>query len=578
MVCSTLWADWHIKEIAQLNQGVGATLGWILGYRSSPDSQPLLIFNGNPNGTHILGDFFYRYAPVNRYEFVKFDTGWDSLSPGDDYPWAVGNVNGDSVPQLVGIATTTGNDGHLVMYEPAVRGGCPDSLVAQYEYSSEIATAPPCYIADLAHDGHKEILFLNAGAGGQIYFFEVQGDSLQIDTVLSGDVEGEGPMAIGDFDQDGQTEFATAGYSWYNWVMVYKCTGPNQYVTWDSCPMSLPNGSDVFSSDNIDGSHHATFFVSFWDVDGNLWLYEFTPTQGTHGYQAFLVDSTTMPAGTGPAARSFCGSIDGGDTDEVVWSCGVSLRAYKRTGPHQYQLIWTYPIPANDAANVNMYDFNGTGYNQIVESGCNVTRIFEIEAIHVLAPNGGEAYRGGDTCRITWETFNPPRCDSVSLFLRTDSTWRLDTIAHGLPASDTTYLWQIPPDLRSDYCHIVAIAYGPGWQYDESDTFFTIQPLGVEESEVQPVLETKLVGVFPNPMAEHAVVTFQVSKQEPVDLRIYDVSGRVVNTLASGIMKPGRYSLPLEIRHSGLDLASGIYFLSLDTPDHHENRKLVLAR
>jgi hypothetical protein len=582
VLCPTLPADWQIKEIAQLDQGVGGTFGWILGYRSSPDSQPLLIFNGSPNGTHILGNFYYRYVPVNRYRFVKFDTMWDSLAPGDAYPWAVGDVNGDSVPVLVGIASTIDserNDGRLVMYKPAVRGGCPDSLVAQYRYSSVIATAPPCYIADLAHDGHKEIFFLNAGAGGQIYFFGVEGDSLQLDTVLSPYREGEWSMAIGDFDQDGQMEFATAGGSTDNWVMVYKCTGPNQYVTWDSCLMSLPNGSDVFSSDNIDGAHHAALFASFFDVyAGMLWLYEFAPTQGTHDYQAFLVDSATMPSGTGPQTRSFCGSIDGGDTDEIVWSTGVSLRAYKCTGPHQYQLIWTYPIPANDAANVNMYDFNGTGYKQIVESGCNVTRIFEIEAIHVLTPNGGEAYRGGDTCRITWETFNPPRCDSVSLFLRTDSTWRLDTIAHGLPPSDTTYLWQIPPDLRSDYCHVVAIAYGPGWQYDESDTFFTIQPVGVEESGAQPILETKLVGVSPNPIADHAVVSFQLSKQEPVSLRLYDVSGRVVATLTSGIMESGRYSRTFDVRDSRSGLASGVYFLSFDTPDHHENRKLVLAR
>jgi hypothetical protein len=147
-----------------------------------------------------------------------------------------------------------------------------------------------------------------------------------------------------------------------------------------------------------------------------------------------------------------------------------------------------------------------------------------------------------------------------------------------LPPSDTTYLWQIPPGLHSDYCHVVAIAYGPGWQYDESDTFFTIQPLGAVESEVQPSLETKLIGVFPNPIADHAVVSFQLSKQEPVDLRLYDISGRVVATLASGTMRSGRYSATFDVRDSRLGLASGVYFLSFDTPEYHETKKLVVTR
>jgi hypothetical protein len=324
--------------------------------------------------------------------------------------------------------------------------------------------------------------------------------------------------------------------------------------------------------------HRATFYVSFSSLNGEMWLYELAPTQGTHGYQWFLVDSTSIPAETGVYTHSVCGDIDGDGQEEIIWALGVKVMVYKCTGPHQYEKVWTWYYPGMNSTNVNVYDMNGTGYNQILMSGGGQTHIFEIAAIQVLAPLGGENYRGGDTCRITWETFNPPRCDSVSLFLRTDSTWRLDTIAHGLPPSDTTYLWQIPSGLGSDYCHVVAIAYGPGWQYDESDTFFTIQPLGAVESEVPPILETRLIGVFPNPIANHAVVSFQLSKQEPVNLRLYDVSGRVVATLANGIMKSGRYGLPLDIRHSSFDIPAGIYFLGFYTPDHHETRKLVVTR
>jgi hypothetical protein len=118
-------------------------------------------------------------------------------------------------------------------------------------------------------------------------------------------------------------------------------------------------------------------------------------------------------------------------------------------------------------------DFNRNGYNEILMSGGGKTYIYEIEAVKVLGPNGGTSLHGGDTVSIHWETYNPPRCDSVSLFLRRDSTWQLDTIAHGLAPTESSYIWTVP-DRRLDCCHVVAIAYGPGWQFDESDTFFSI--------------------------------------------------------------------------------------------------------
>jgi hypothetical protein len=438
----------------------------------------------------------------------------------------------------------------------------------------------PFYITDLDRDGKKEITF--GQQGGDIRIYENSGpDSMRLVARVScaRGTAGCG-LAFGDFDNDGAMEFATAGIDWNNWVHIYKCVGDNLYFPWDSVAIQLPGGLDAFEGRNLDGTHHATFFVCFSTSGGRIWLYQFEPTQGTRGYQPFPVDSGLV-ATSEVYGRSICGDIDGDGIDEVIWSMGTQIQAYECTGPHQWQRIWYWWNGGGNSCNINLYDMNGNGYNEIVESGSGRTHIFEIEAIRVLNPNTNITLHPGDTCRLRWQTFTPPRCDSISLFLRTDTSWHLDTLIHGLPPSETAWTWTVP-DIRSDYCHVVAIAYGPGWQYDECDTFFRILPVGVDESTTPPVGETKLIGAFPNPCAGSMRLWFQIGNQGQsttgqslISLRICDVSGRTAAMLADGVMKPGIYHRDWEVAPT---VPNGVYFIRLETPDCRETEKVILTR
>ena len=166
-----------------------------------------------------------------------------------------------------------------------------------------------------------------------------------------------------------------------------------------------------------------------------------------------------------------------------------------------------------------------------------------------------------------------------------DNGQTYEPIATGLPGTDTSYLWTVP-NVISDSCRIKIMAYGPGHQYDESDSCFSILATGIAGKSIQPIYETRLLGVFPNPTTNHSLIRFDVSKPEQVNLRLRDVSGRLVATLADGVLQPGHYSLPLDF--SGLGTRSrfaanrvkspGVYFLTLDASDRHETRKLIIAQ
>jgi hypothetical protein len=86
-----------------------------------------------------------------------------------------------------------------------------------------------------------------------------------------------------------------------------------------------------------------------------------------------------------------------------------------------------------------------------------------------------------------------------------------------------------------------------------------------------------LLGTTPNPSAGTMRFTFQIGNQRrsSVSLRICDVSGRSVATLADGVLKPGVYHRDWLTSPS---IPNGVYFLSLATGDYRESRKLILTR
>jgi hypothetical protein len=585
---------WAIKQVAYFGSGVtGPSRVDLVCGDFEHDGLPVMSFWHSEDTCPIWSWQFWKYQPMNRYVLVKSETcfGHPGEPPpgfwkGTFLPTDAGQAD-DGMAEILGVNEWNFGDSatgqldsvrsYLCLYKSRDRHGLPDTLIWMHYYSSDERCPYVWFAGDLDGDGQKKILFSNAY---QAHIFEDSGGD-QYDSVwTSAPYDGGYGYAFGDFDMDGRMDFATVSpVDPYFKLLVHKCTGKDQYTLVDSTPQDLPGGNTLCSGHNLDGAGKNEFFVDYdiWNGSQSWYVPCMYEADGQGGYNRTIIDTCyTLDITPSDVSNIICADIDGDGRQELLvsWDHGVNI--YKWIGG-KFQKVWSWSNPQTEAQ-VRCYDMNDNGYPDIIISGGGQTRVFEMEAIRVLRPNGGEAYRGGDTCRITWETFNPPRCDSVSLFLRTDSTWRLDTIAHGLPPSDTTYLWPIPPDLRSDYCHVVAIAYGPGWQYDESDTFLTIRPLGVEESEDQPVLETKLVDVFPNPITDHAVVSFQLSQQEPVRLRVYDVSGRVVTTLASGIMKSGRYSRTFDVRDSRFGLASGIYFLAFDALGCREARKLVIAQ
>jgi hypothetical protein len=102
--------------------------------------------------------------------------------------------------------------------------------------------------------------------------------------------------------------------------------------------------------------------------------------------------------------------------------------------------------------------------------------------------------------------------------------------------------------------------------------------VGIEEvvEENLSATTTKLILYQnqPNPFNISTSIRYQISFENKVTLSIYDINGRLRETLLNEFQKPGVYKFEWE----GNNQASGIYFYQLRSGTQYQNRKLVILR
>lgn len=136
-----------------------------------------------------------------------------------------------------------------------------------------------------------------------------------------------------------------------------------------------------------------------------------------------------------------------------------------------------------------------------------------------------------------------------------------------------------------DTCTIQAVLIGP----DDSNTiphigsYFILDDVSLSgiATAVEGKLETaavvtdyKLDQNYPNPFNPSTKISYSIAKSSYVSLKVYDMLGNVVSTLANEVKPAGSYTASF----NGSNLPSGFYLYELRAGDYSMTRKMLLLK
>ena len=106
--------------------------------------------------------------------------------------------------------------------------------------------------------------------------------------------------------------------------------------------------------------------------------------------------------------------------------------------------------------------------------------------------------------------------------------------------------------------------------------YFEVPVTGIAEKPELTAARRPGLAIAPNPFTTSTAISYSLTRAGNVSLRLYDITGKLITTLASGYKPAGNYGSQLTANSLQQKLAAGIYVLRLDSDGYVTTRKLVV--
>lgn len=174
----------------------------------------------------------------------------------------------------------------------------------------------------------------------------------------------------------------------------------------------------------------------------------------------------------------------------------------------------------------------------------------------VLAPNGDEWHYLGESVDFTWNATDNGGVTSVDLRLSRDGGANYEDIALG-EANDGLYTWTASgPATDQALLQVIARDGSGNLGSDVSDAVWHVADV-VDVPTQGAVTQFALGPVRPNPSRGEVSIGYDLPRAARVKIEVLDVQGRVLATLVSGEISPGRHFVRWRPDRS---VPSGLFF------------------
>ena len=280
-----------------------------------------------------------------------------------------------------------------------------------------------------------------------------------------------------------------------------------------------------------------------------------------------------------------------------------TLELYKEDYTGSSLIIVQVKVPEkNIAFNMNFYAFNSIGisdnfeYPDITESLIpwenDTNKWFITDETSFV---GTHSIRSGfitDSMETSLTlTLNVTSQDFISFAYKTSSESDHDILSFYVDSTlvndqDTSSLWSGSNDWR-----VVTYNLRPGirtftWTYSKnylgsiSDDCVWLDAIVLPASAVETTVENMKLPTslalsnYPNPFNPTTKIEFHLSNSQDIKLNVFDIQGRLVETLFKGYIEQGYQSFTFDAKH----LSNGIYYAVLQTVNQQNITKMILLK
>lgn len=480
-------------------------------------------------------------------------------------------------------------DGHSVyVYEWNPTGSAFELMWSWADTSLKTggASYPTMAVADLDGDGDQEIVFgIPSGTDWPapdvsptvIFIFEFGSAGLPTEPTATWTADSDpgsntrpSGMAAGDIDGDGVMEVAVA-------FRAFSTASTNDALMIFSVDGGFAGAFTQFKTEMIDttGDWGSVYAVDITDLDndGNLEAYFSTDNHtvyeatGADTYTLSYVEKPTVGPWTIQATAE--ADIDGDGNNELVFgktdgSFGLwhGITDVANTDSTNEALIAL--VAPSGCRGLTVGDYDGDGKTDIFMGGNYEGSIWRIEYNGTGAITDSASYSYE---KIFEDTTNGPRAYHVSFSgdyfaLQHGGSVSTDMNVNGEPevlvaiaaAGDSTQNWIIMIEGNG----VTGIQIDPGQQILKSYT---------------------LHQNYPNPFNPSTTISYQLTKTEKISIKVYDLLGKEINTLVSGVVTAGTHTAVWNgTNNAGAQVASGIYIYTLQVGKYKLNKRMTLMR
>jgi hypothetical protein len=333
------------------------------------------------------------------------------------------------------------------------------------------------------------------------------------------------------------------------------------------------------------GQHVAGQDVGYNDVDSGHTTVT-SPIYPVSGYGTVSVEYYrwfTNDQGNNPGQDPWTVDIsnDGGQSWTNLESTLVSNNSWQ---PVSFVLNDYFPSPNQLRLRFRAEDYDpGSLVEAAVDdlriTGSTVVADLLPPTVTVTGPAGGSQFAPGHTMLVTWNAQDDVGVVHSRVWLSLDGGQTYDwLLGEGPLAGSLAWTVEVPDDLPSYACRVrveVLDAMQQSAVAASASDFYLI----AEPTSAPLPRHLALAQNHPNPFNPQTVIAFELPRAQPVQLRIYDLQGKLVRNLVQGLQPAGRHEVVWQGRDErGSEVASGLYFYRLTTEDGDQVRKMTLLK